>query len=65
MTVCRYYIPLSVDRSQTSFETGIFTMISLYKEMKAKRDGVTSEKSKEEAESALTDICLITTSNTL
>lgn len=30
--------------------------------MKAKRDGVTSQKSMEEAESALTDTCLITTS---
>lgn len=33
--------------------------------MKAKRNGVTSEKSREEAESALTDICLINTSKSL
>lgn len=35
------------------------------KEMKAKRDGVTYEKNREEAKSALTNVCLISTSYSL
>lgn len=35
------------------------------KEKKAKRDGVTSEKNREETEEAFTDTCLVTTSNSV